>query len=190
MRAFFCLTTDKVLNRDLAAVVQQLRARIHTRVAWVPAHNFHVTVRFLGEIEPMLTVDLERMLRSITVDISPFNLVIDRLGAFPNVERARVIWAGGEAPPEFRGLVDRMNHGLATLGFPPDRKESIAHITLGRVKGRPDHTLSQVLAAFPNIAAHTLHVERVTLMESILTARGAEYNPLFSVPLKGETNAV
>ena len=190
MRAFFCLTTDKVLNRDLAAVVQQLRTQIHTRVAWVPAHNFHVTVRFLGEIDPMLTVDLERMLHPIAMDISPFNLVIDRLGAFPAVDRARVIWAGGEAPPEFLELVSRMNHGLATLGFPPDRKESIAHITLGRVKGRPDRTLPQVLAAFPDIAAHTLHVERVTLMESVLTPRGAEYNPLFSVPLKGETNAV
>lgn len=189
MRAFFCLAIDKLLNRDLEALTAQLRAQITARVSWVPARNFHVTLRFLGEIDPMLTVDLKRMMHPIAAGITPFNLTVDRLGAFPSPARARVIWAGGEAPPEFIGLIDQVNHGLSAFGFPRARKEMIAHITLGRVKGRADPSVERVLTANRNIPGHTLHVNRVILMESTLTKNGAVYNPLFSLPLTGSRNA-
>ena len=190
MRAFFCLATDDALNRDLAALAGVLRARTATRVAWVRPRNFHVTVRFLGDIDPMLTVALERMTRAVADDTAPFPLEIDRLGAFPDPTRARVIWAGGDAPAEFITLVDRINHGLVEFGFPPPRKETIAHITLGRVKGRPDRALEQALGEHSTLPVHVLHVDRIILMESTLTPRGAEYAPLFSVPFTGGQSAV
>ncbi len=190
MRTFFCLATDAILNRDLAALAGKLRAATTVRVAWVQPRNFHVTVRFLGDIDPMLTVALERMIRSIAARTAPFPIEIERLGAFPTPARARVIWAGGDAPPEFVTLVDQINHGLATLGFPPSRKETIAHITLGRVKGRPDKALERALGEHRALPVHVLHVNRIILMESTLTPRGAEYAPLFSVPFTGEQDAV
>ncbi len=189
MRAFFCLEIDKPLNRALAALAAQLRAQITARVAWVPARNFHVTLRFLGEIDPMLTLDLKRMAHAIAAEITPFDLTIDRLGAFPSPAHARVIWAGGEAPLKFIDLVDQVNRGLAAFGFPPERKETIAHITLGRVKGRADSSVERVLTANRDIPGYTLQVDRVILMESALTRHGAVYNPLFSLSLTGGKNA-
>ncbi len=190
MRTFFCLATDTILNRDLAALAGKLRATTTVRVAWVQPRNFHVTVRFLGDIDPMLTIELERMVRPIAARTAPFPLTIDRLGAFPAPARARVIWAGGDAPPEFVTLTDQINRGLAVLGFPPARKETIAHITLGRVKGRPDRALARALSEHSALPMHILHVDRIILMESTLTPRGAEYAPLFSVPFTGGANAV
>ncbi len=190
MRTFFCLATDTILNRDLTALAGKLRAATTIRVAWVQPRNFHVTVRFLGDIDPMLTIELEHMIRPIAARITPFPLTIDRLGAFPNPARARVIWAGGDAPPEFVTLADQINQGLAVLGFPPARKESIAHITLGRVKGRPDKALERALGEHRAVPVHVLHVDRIILMESTLTPRGAEYAPLFSVPFTGGADAV
>ncbi len=185
MRAFFCLPSDKGLNRILLGISTALRARMNARVSWVPKENFHVTVRFLGEIEPELTIELEKMARRIAAEIPPFDIPIDRLGAFPSPARARVIWAGGEAPDRFTALVAQVNSGLAAFGFPPDREDSVAHITLGRVKGRPDPGLPQALADLGAGLNHSLHVDRLVLMESVLTQRGAVYNPLFSVSLTG-----
>ncbi len=185
MRAFFCIPSDEELSRRLSAVSADLRARMTARVSWVAEGNFHVTVRFLGEIEPMLAVELERMARRIAGEVPPFDLVIDRLGAFPTPERARVIWAGGKAPSEFTKLVSKVNQGLAEFGFPPDRKEAIAHITLGRVKERPDPRVPQALSELEQGLDSILHVDRLVLMESVLTPRGAVYNPLFSVSLTG-----
>ena len=185
MRAFFCLPSDKRLSDELYAISADLRTRIHTRVSWVARSNFHVTVRFLGEIDPMLTIDLERMARRVVADIPPFELAIDRLGAFPHPARARVIWAGGEAPAALTELVSKVNEGLAGLGFPKDRTDSIAHITLGRVKGRPDPDLPRILTELDNAVNYPLYVDRLVLMESTLTPRGAVYNPLFTLRLKG-----
>ncbi len=185
MRAFFCLPSDEQLSGTLAAISADLRARMRMRVSWVAEGNFHVTVRFLGEIEPMLTVELERMARRIAGEVPPFDLAIDRLGAFPAPERARVIWAGGTAPSEFTKLVAMVNRGLAEFGFPPDRKDAVAHITLGRVKERPDPGVPQALSELERGLNSILHVDRLVLMESVLTPRGAVYNPLFSVRLTG-----
>ncbi len=145
-----------------------------------------MTVRFLGEIDPMLTVELEQMARRIVADIPPFELEIDRLGAFPHPARARVIWAGGEAPAAFTELVSKVNEALSSgFGFPKDRTDPIAHITLGRVKGRPDPALSRILTELDDAVNYPLHVDRLVLMESTLTPRGAVYNPLFTLRLEG-----
>lgn len=185
MRAFFCLPSDEQLNRELSAISADLRARMTARVSWVAEGNFHVTVRFLGEIDPMLTVDLERMVRPIAAEVPPFDLVVDRLGAFPSPQKARVIWAGGKAPSEFTELVSKVNQGLDRFGFPPDRKEALAHITLGRVKGKPDPALARILSELEGAVNFTLRVDRVVLMESTLTPRGAVYSPLFTLRLEG-----
>jgi len=185
MRAFFCLPSDKRLSDELYAISADLRTRINTRVSWVTKRNFHVTIRFLGEINPMLTIDLERMARRIVAEIPPFDIEIDRLGAFPHPARARVIWAGGKAPAGFTELVSKVNEGLSELGFPKDRTDPIAHITLGRVKGRPDPALSRILTELDDAVNYPLHVNRLILMESTLTPRGAVYNPLFTLRLTG-----
>ncbi len=185
MRAFFCLPSDKRLSDELYAISADLRTRINTRVSWVTKRNFHVTIRFLGEINPMLTIDLERMARRIVAEIPPFDIEIDRLGAFPHPARARVIWAGGKASAGFTELVSKVNEGLSELGFPKDRTDPIAHITLGRVKGRPDPALPRILTELDDAVNYPLHVNRLILMESTLTPRGAVYNPLFTLRLTG-----
>lgn len=190
MRAFFCLPSNPELNDRLASVVVDLRARIRTRVSWVAKGNYHVTVRFLGEIDPMLALDLERMVRPLAGEIPPFDLAIDRVGTFPSPARARVIWAGGKAPVEFTTLVAQVNEGLEKLGFPPARKDPIAHITLGRVKGKPDPALAKLLSAVRETPNWVLRVDRIVLMESRLTPRGPVYNPLFTIPLSGGKDAV
>jgi len=190
MRTFFCLPSDPELNDRLSSIVSDLRARIHTRVSWVTKGNYHVTVRFLGEIDPMLTLDLERMVRPLAEETPPFDLLIDRVGAFPSPSRARVIWAGGKAPAEFIKLVTEVNKGLSELGFPPEREDPIAHITLGRVKGRPDPTLTELLSEVQETPNWVLRVDRIVLMESRLTPHGPIYNPLFTIPLSGGKDAV
>jgi len=185
MRTFLCLPIDSSLRRAIAELSAQLQQMVRARASWVHSENFHVTVRFLGEIDPMLTLKLEQLCRPITRQTTPFELSLDRLGAFPSPQRARVLWAGGEACSEFATLVAAVNKGLLRLGFPKECARPIAHVTLARIKGRADESIEQTIRSFDGQLGWTLRVNELVLMESHLTSRGATYNPLFIQPLGG-----
>ena len=183
MRVFFCLTIPKDLRRTIGSTAGRLRERTRMRASWVQQANYHVTVRFLGEIDPATTVDLDRICRDVARAFDPFEIRLDCVGAFPNAERPRVLWVGGETPPVFVELVHALNDRLTAIGFERERKRAVAHVTVARVKGRPDPDLGRVLANMDGLPTMSAPVDRVTLMESRLTPDGAVYTPLFEARL-------
>lgn len=187
MRTFLCIPIDVSLREELAELSSQLRQLVRVRASWVRPENFHLTVRFLGEIDPMLTVELDRLFRPITERIAPFDLAIDQLGAFPSPQRARVLWAGGEAPSPFLELVTSLNRALARIGFPEERKATVSHITLARIKGRADQSIEEAIRALDGWRGGRLRADQLILMESRLTPSGAVYTSLFTLPLGSST---
>jgi len=185
MRAFFCIPIEDATCRQIAQTSQQLRSSLRMRASWVPAENYHWTVRFLGEIEPMLTLDLERAAKTMAAEVLPFTLQIDRLGAFPSIQRARVIWAGGRSLEAFVNLVRGLNAEIESLGFEPERRTPAAHVTLARIKGVPDPKLATVIDELNPLGPFEAQCKRLVLMESQLGPGGARYDPLFDVPLVG-----
>jgi len=185
MRAFFCVPLKPDVASAIERVARGVREATEMRASWVRRENYHVTLRFLGEIDPLLTVDLERISRRITARLEPFVLPLDRLGCFPSVDRPRVLWIGGEAPPMFHGLASSLHHELRRLDFPPERKPTVAHVTVARIKGRPDAGLSRVLDAADLPQGLEARADRIALMESVLSPGGAVYTPLFTTPFRG-----
>lgn len=185
MRTFLCIPIDRGHRDKIAELSQELRSHIDTYASWVPPENYHITVRFLGDIAPMLTVDLERACREIAVGTPPFCVPIDRVGAFPSLDRPRVMWVGGEAPKEFRKLITQIDDALAAFGFPRGREETLSHITLARIKGRMRPSVDASMAGRGRTLAWKLRADRLVLMESTLTSKGAVYSPLFTLSFAG-----
>ena len=183
MRTFFCIPIIDRHREMLAHTAVRVRSTTRLRASWVDTENYHITLRFLGDIDPALTVDLDHLCRAIADDIEPFECVLDRLGAFPSVDQPRVLWFGGESPPSLRRLIRSLLEGLADLGFPQAKKDSVAHVTLARIKDQPDRSLANALEALGSIAPLRLTVDRLALMESTLTPQGAVYTPLFTKKL-------
>ena len=189
MRTFLCIPVGLSIRDHIASLAGELRARVDVRASWVQPENYHVTVRFLGEIDPILTVDLKDACQNATAQISPFNISLDRVGGFPNIDSPRVLWVGGEAPDPFRELLSRLDSSLSSVGFPHARAESLAHITIARVKGRL-HTPLEVPIEQIARPSWTLRADRLVLMESRLTQLGAIYSPLFTLPFAKEKDGV
>ena len=185
MRTFFCIPLEPGARDSIASVAERLRAATSLRASWVRPANYHLTVRFLGEIDPMLIVDLDRLCKEVAGEMVPFEAPLDRLGAFPTVDRARVLWVGGDAPAEYVKLVNSLNEKLQSVGFVQERKPPVAHVTVARVKSRPDPALGTVVTAMNPLPAQRTRVDRILLMESQLTPEGAVYTSLIDVPLGG-----
>ena len=188
MRAFFCIPLQPQIAASIDRIAKEVREAVRMRASWVRRENYHVTLRFLGEIDPSLTVDLERISRRVAGRLKPFTQDLDRLGGFPSAERARVLWVGGDASPVFQGLSSSLHHELQVLGFPPERKPIVAHVTLARIKGRPDPRLLRIVDEWSSSSPLLIRADRVVLMESVLTSAGAVYSPLFTTRLQGRAN--
>jgi 2'-5' RNA ligase len=185
MRAFFCIPLESNVAASIDHIACEVREATDLRARWVRAGNYHLTLRFLGDIDPLLTVDLERIARHVTERLKPFTLTLDRLGCFPSLERPRVLWIGGEAPPVFHGLTSSLHHELQRLDFPPERKPSVAHVTLARIKGRPGLGLRRILDDLHSTSRLQVRADRIALMESVLAPTGAVYTPLFTTRFRG-----
>jgi 2'-5' RNA ligase len=145
----------------------------------------HITLKFLGDIDVDLIPELQSMTQATAQNFSPFDLTIDCLGAFPNVDRARVIWAGcSQPPPMLLDLHANLDARLSEFDFKRE-KHFTTHITLGRVRdSNPSalKTLSEQIQ-FARINPMTVRIADITLMKSVLGRGGPDYAPLFKVKL-------
>jgi len=188
IRAFFCIELDAGTRRAIGAIAERLREQVNTRASWVKDANYHVTVRFLGDIDAMSTLELESAAQSVCARLRPFSMDLGELGAFPSMDRARVLWIGDEEAPAFRGLSSSLDVALRPIGFPRERKDALAHVTLARIKARPDPRLGELLAAARPNEPFRVRVDCLTLMQSKLTPGGAVYTPLFTTRLGGASS--
>jgi len=189
MRTFFCLPLDGATVGRVQRLAVHLRGRTATPASWVRPENYHVTVSFLGEIEPALCTPLYALATDVAAAVPRHRLRVDRLSAFPAEDRPRVVWAGGDAPDAFRALLRLLREGLEELGFPGKRIDDVFHITIARLKGRADGMLRDGLGRL-RAQGWDILADRLVLMESRLTRAGAEYDPLFTVSLSTSARTV
>lgn len=173
------------IRERLASEVERLRP-VARDVAWTARDNVHLTLKFLGEVDHARLPALGEALGHGVAACPAFSLVVDGLGAFPSRSRPRVLWAGvGPGAGEATVLAERVDAALAPLGFPPERRPFSAHVTLGRVRTpRADPRLAEALD-HGSVFGRQL-VDRVALMRSELSPRGARYTELAAFPLGPE----
>lgn len=178
MRLFVAIELDGGLKAALAELQARLR-RVWSGVdiRWVDPAGIHLTLKFLGEVAPDRVEAVAQALAEATAGVGPFELKLEGLGFFPGPRRARVVWVGVKEPTgRLARLQRQVEARLEPLGFPPEGREFVPHVTLGRLK---------VPASLPlgadNLGAGQLGrmtVGEVVLMESRLSPTGAVYRPI------------
>jgi 2'-5' RNA ligase len=154
-------------------------------VSWVGTDNFHVTLKFLGSVEDQRVEAIAIAVGAAVAGLEAFDIALRGLGAFPTSSRPRVIWTGvGFGAPGLVALAEVVEQSLAPLGFPREARGFSAHITLGRVREpRRDPALTEALAGAANVEFGSARVDRVVLMRSELSPRGARYSEIAGLSL-------
>jgi len=171
---------DANLLDGVMEVISQL-ASTRAHIKPVERENIHLTLRFLGEIDPSLIDRIYRVLQSIA--FKPFTMKIERLGAFPSISNPRVIWLGvSTGANELKNIHSQLERGLEDLGFKREREEFIPHITIARVKSsRNKALLVKKIMELQNVEIGEMVVDTIRLKQSILTPRGPIYKTLREV---------
>jgi 2'-5' RNA ligase len=181
IRAFVALALSDELREAVAAGIERLRA-LGSAVAWVPARNLHVTLHFLGDQSEERLMEAEAALADATAGRARFDVSFHGIGAFPGLERPRILWVGlAHGALEVRALQARVTEALAARGFATGERPWHPHLTIGRVhderrwRREADPPLRGALARAATTTFGTQRVAEVALMRSDLSPAGARY---------------
>lgn len=191
IRSFVAIALGEELHRELDRLLRRLQADAPPGVVkWVPAANIHLTLKFLGDIQPEQVEPILTALRREVADLSPFSFVVEGFGCFPGLRRPRVLWAGvRETTGQLQALQVRVERALNPLGFPPEERGFSPHLTLGRVRdGVRPAELREISGLIERTQIGKLGEQTVTsviLFRSDLRPAGPIYTPLGEAPLSG-----
>jgi len=155
MRTFLAFDIEEDVKGRIIEMTERLRS-IDPRVRWMKHENMHVTVYFFGEVDDTRIPDLERIGRDAIEGVKPFSIRIQGISAFPNLERARVIWFGiRNEQGQLGTLYDRIREGLRGTGIVDtiEKRPYTPHLTAGRVRERMHRKLVGIYSI--QIHAHT-----------------------------------
>jgi 2'-5' RNA ligase len=157
-------------------------------VRWAAAAQLHLTLKFLGEVAAGLLPAVREAVAAALADHGPFTLALHGAGAFPSVQRPRVVWVGvGAGAAEATLLAGSLERSLAPLGFAPEPRPFAPHLTVGRVKapGADRAALPRLIAAVRDRAWGEDVVREVHLVRSELFPAGPIYSILHTTSLPG-----
>jgi 2'-5' RNA ligase len=182
LRLFVALNVADALRARLHAAAAPLRALLGDAASWPPAASLHLTLRFLGAQPPALVPPLADALRAAAAGAEPMTLHATEAGAFPSLDRPRVLWIGLAAHPTLARLHGLVDDACAGLGLGREPRPFHPHVTVGRVRpGRRPPALRAAAAAVR--PALDLPVSTLDLMQSHLSAAGARHVCLAALPL-------
>lgn len=186
VRCFAAVEIPERIQALLAEIQDAFRPKIK-RASWTRQGNFHLTLKFFGEVENRNVDEIGAALQRIAISQNPFSIEIGGIGAFPNLDRPRVLWAGlkqGVVPTE--KLANAINLELAELGYPKDTRFH-PHFTLVRFKNRVNlKPFINLFKKFETLDGASLTVNKITLVKSELHPSGAVYTPLKTCELNKE----
>ncbi len=189
IRSFVALPLSVALTRRLVDEVATRRAalgaQVAQQIAWVPAANLHVTVKFLGSIQEEAAGAIRDRLRSCVADLAPVELRLTGFGAFPAADDAHVLWAGVAATPALLVLAAAVERELVAFGLDAETRAYHPHVTVGRLR-KDVAPLGAALTNFFGDAAIAIGsgaANELVLYESRTPKAGVEYVRLGQVAL-------
>jgi 2'-5' RNA ligase len=188
VRTFIALPLSPEPAAELMAFYDRLRRRFASDlVRWTPPEQWHLTLRFLGDVAPEEWLALETALRQAGATQAAFQMQWTGLGGFPGLDAPRVIWLGlaGELD-RLAVLQEKVSQATAPWGSHRESQKFHPHLTLGRVKlDNPGdrRRIGERLSSLPFPCRCRWHADQVILMRSELTPNGAVHVPMAVVPL-------
>lgn len=157
---FVGIDLDPSARAACAAALEELR-KTGLDAKYESPEKLHVTLAFLGFVETSRYDEIVSALLAACAQSRPFALSFDKLGAFPNERKPRVVYVGArEQGAHFRTLAATLRNAYVALGF-EFLNDAVAHVTIARIKG-PNRPLPLV-----EFVAIPLEIRSLVLFESL-----------------------
>ena len=188
-RVFIAMPMPKRARKVLSWIQNELKEEAgKNAVKWVEEENFHQTLVFLG---PKTEEEIEKII-SIMTELKgskSLNLSLNKLGFYPDLGRARIVWVGlGKEDEELACYYHRLRMSLQMAGFEFDTRFS-SHVSLGRVRRIKTNSifsyrLINKIQDFLREKEISFKGSKIVLYQSQLRKKGPVYTPIKEIKLK------
>ncbi|HEY8202758.1 MAG TPA: RNA 2',3'-cyclic phosphodiesterase [Actinomycetota bacterium] len=184
MRLFVAVEVPEQQKRSVERAIQSLRMALVGAVRWVPRENWHATLKFLGEVPDGRLPDVSDVLAAAAAGSSPTTTSLTGVGAFPSLNRARVLWVGLDDPEaRLASMSAALETAFGEAGFRQESRALHPHVTLARIRA-PIPIAGIVEKAGPYaFDREPFAVTKIVLYQSRLSRAGATYEPVATFPL-------
>jgi|AP82_1055514.scaffolds.fasta_scaffold57466_2 2'-5' RNA ligase len=181
-RLFVAVDLNEAVRRTVmkmsTSIAESLTVKGGHKISWVRSRNLHVTVRFLGLVNPVV---MERLRTSLVRPWSAeaFDLELAAAGTVPLSGTPRVLWVGiRDRSSGFERLFPELNTRIHVSGVVEDQMRFIPHVTVGRVRQAPQRgRIIREAVQKAEVEAVGWQVKHLTLYESRMTSSTPDYVP-------------
>lgn len=139
---------------------------------WIDPENYHLTLRFIGDIDGGLAHEIVSMLGR--VNRRPFDIRLDGLSSFGG-RKPRAIVASVAPSPNLLELQAELERLMQRVGLEPEGRKYTPHVTLARLRDSSSRQVADYLAARGLFRSAAFRVERFVLFSSRASIGGGPY---------------
>lgn len=165
------LFTALEIPRDAALSLSLLRGGV-PGARWVDVENYHITLRFIGDIDAPTADEVANALDRVRRP--EFALALTGVGAFGS-KKPHSIYAGVVASPELMALQGDIERICQRLGLPADARKFTPHVTIARLRQARIDDVALYLAGRGNFRVNPFRVGRFVLMSARESTGGGPY---------------
>lgn len=186
-RVFLAIDLPDDIKTQLVTTQNKLKFLLEG-VRWTRPEGIHLTLKFFGNIVDRDITQISEVVERHTKIVRPISLHGEKVGAFPNFQRPRVLWLGlGGDIERLSALQRAIEKDLDQYGYKKEKRGFKPHLTLGRAKSSRGIILglSEAIKREDTYKAGQFDSNGLTLFESILKPGGAIYTKLAYFPFEG-----
>lgn len=165
------LFTALEIPPDIASMLTLHRGGL-VGARWIEPADYHITLRFLGDVDRRMAHDVHEFLGDIGGH--PFEVTLDALGSFGG-DKPRSVFARvqpGQKLLELQADIERL---MRRLGLPPEARKFAPHVTLARLRDVSPLDVAQYLGQHPIVRPIVFTTRRIALMSSRDSTGGGPY---------------
>jgi 2'-5' RNA ligase len=147
---------------------------------WIDTENYHITLRFIGDIDAALARDIAGMLSAVRREA--FELRVDGLSSFGG-RKPRALVAAVAPVAALMELQAEHERLLQRLGLEPEGRKYTPHVTLARLRDTSSRQVADYLAAGGHFRSQPFQVSRFVLFSSRASVGGGPYVVEAAYPL-------
>jgi 2'-5' RNA ligase len=147
---------------------------------WIDRENYHLTLRFIGDIDDGLARDIAFMLGD--VERAPFELRFEGLASFGG-RKPRAVCAAVSASPAFYDLQAEHERLMQRVGLDPEGRKYSPHVTLARLRDSSARQVADYLGSREPFRSPPFTVTRFVLYSSRASVGGGPYVVEAAYPL-------
>jgi 2'-5' RNA ligase len=149
---------------------------------WRPVEAFHITLKFIGDVQETQAADLDEELQGI--DAAAFDLSLAGVGHFGEGVDIHAVWAGVAESPDLRRLAKANEAAARRAGLKPEARLYVPHVTLAYLKRSPEPEVASWIQGHNLLRSPTFRVDRFGLYSSWRTSEGSAYRLEAEYPLR------